>query len=102
MRIIIEEHQYPAKAVEDVLDGITNLRDVDGKVSVNYVGYYYNPKLKDCVFVLPKVLLEDKDGEEQVFGHCKPEEIINARRPSFSGLVSLVSLDPLESLDGLE
>ena len=77
MRIIIEEHQYPAKAVEDVLDGITNLRDVDGKVSVNYVGYYYNPKLKDCVFVLPKVLLEDKDGEEQVFGHCKPEEIIN-------------------------
>lgn len=77
MKILIEEHQYPAKAVEDVLDGITNLRDVDGKVSVNYVGYYYNPKLKDCVFVLPKVLLEDKDGEEQVFGHCKPEEIIN-------------------------
>ena len=45
MRIIIEEHQYPASVVEDVLDGITNLRDVEGKVSVNYVGYYYNPKL---------------------------------------------------------
>ena len=77
MKILIEEHQYPAQAVENVLDGITNLRDVDGKVSVNYIGYYYNPKLKDCVFVLPKVLLEDKDGEELVFGHCKPEEIIN-------------------------
>ena len=77
MRIIIEEHQYPANVVEDVLDGITNLRDVEGKVSVNYVGYYYNPKLKDCVFILPKVLLEDVNGEEQVFGHCKPEEIIH-------------------------
>ena len=45
MKILIEEHQYPAQAVENVLDCITNLRDVDGKVSVNYVGYYYNPKL---------------------------------------------------------
>lgn len=77
MRIIIEEHQYPANAVEDVLDGITNLRDVEGKVSVNYVGYYYNPKLKDCVFILPKVLLEDKGGEELVFGRYKPEDIIH-------------------------
>lgn len=77
MKILIEEYQYPAESVKDVLDGISNLRDVQGKVSVNYVGYYYNPRLKDCVFILPKVLLEDKDGEELVFGHCKPEEIIN-------------------------
>lgn len=77
MKIIIEEYQYPAKTVEDVLDGITNLRDVEGNVSVNYVGYYYNPRLKDCVFILPKVLLEDKNGKEQVFGHCKPEAIID-------------------------
>ena len=77
MRIIIEGHQYPAEDVNDVLDGITNLRDVEGKVSVNYVGYYYNPKLRDCVFILPKVLLEDVNGEELVFGHCKPEKIIH-------------------------
>jgi len=77
VRIIIEEHQYPAESVKDVLDGITNLRDVEGKVSVNYVGYYYNPKLKDCVFILPKVLMEDIGGEELVFGHCKPENIID-------------------------
>ena len=37
MKILIEEHQYPAKAVEDVLDGITNLRDVDGKVDESKV-----------------------------------------------------------------
>lgn len=88
MRIIIEEHQYPADAVRHVLDGITTLRDIEGKVSVNYVGYYYNPTLKDTVFILPKVLLgkelDKTTGEEIpgsdpefVFGKYKPEDIIN-------------------------
>ena len=53
MHIIIEEHKYPIKVLGKTLDGITNLRDVNGMVSVNYVGYYYNPTLKDCVFILP-------------------------------------------------
>lgn len=73
MRIIIEEHQYPADTVREVLDGITTLRDVNGMVSVNYVGYYYNPTLKDCVFILPKVLME----EELLFGKYTPESVIN-------------------------
>lgn len=73
MRILIEEHQYPASLVDPILDGITNLRNVDGKVSVNCVGYFYNPTLKDCVFILPKVLMEGG----MVFGHCNPEDIIN-------------------------
>lgn len=73
MRILIEEHQYPASLVNPVLEGISNLRDVDGRVSVNYVGYFYNPRLRDCVFILPKVLMEG----ELVFGHCSPEDIIN-------------------------
>lgn len=77
MRILIEEHQYPADAVHKVLDGITTLRDINGMISVNYVGYFYNPTLKDCVFILPKVLLEDVKGEELVFGHAIPEKIIN-------------------------
>lgn len=77
MRILIEEHQYPADAVHKVLDGITTLRNVNGMISVNYVGYFYNPTLKDCVFILPKVLLEDVEGEELVFGHATPEKIIN-------------------------
>ncbi|MCQ2218260.1 MAG: restriction endonuclease [Paludibacteraceae bacterium] len=73
MRILIEEHQYPASLVNPVLEGISNLRDVDGRVSVNYVGYFYNPRLRDCVFILPKVLMEG----ELVFGHCAPEDIID-------------------------
>lgn len=74
MRILIEEYQYPADSVKNILDGISTLRDVKDKVSVNYVGYYYNPSLKDCVFILPKVLI---DASEKVFGHCKPEDIIH-------------------------
>lgn len=81
MRILIEEHQYPAEAVENIITGLTNLRNIKGKVSVNHVGYYYNPALNDgrgdTVFILPKVLLEDVDGEELLFGKYPPEQVIN-------------------------
>lgn len=79
MRIIIEEYRYAAADVKDVLKGVDALENVDGYVSVNYVGYFYNTDkaVRDCVFILPKVLLEDKDGMELVFGKYRPEEIIN-------------------------
>lgn len=77
MQILIEEHQYEAALVDPILKGISNLRNVEGKVSVNYVGYFYNPALEDCVFILPKVLMEDVNGKELVFGKYKPEEIID-------------------------
>lgn len=77
MRILIEEYQYDVAAVKDVLHGIDALENVEGKVSIHYVGYYYNALLKDCVFILPKVLLKGKDGEELVFGKYRPEDIAN-------------------------
>ena len=77
MRILIEEHKYEAQDVKDILHGIDALESVEGRVSLNYVGYFYNTQLKDCVFILPKVLLEDKDGKELVFGHHDPKDIIN-------------------------
>ena len=81
MRILIEEHQYPAEVVENIIVGLTNLRNIKGKVSVNHVGYYYNPALNDrkgdMVFILPKVLLEDVNGEELLFGKYPPEDVIN-------------------------
>ncbi len=73
MKILIEEHKYSGKSVKNILNGISNLRDVENKISVNYVGYFYNSHLKDCVFILPKVLIDEK---EKVFGHCDPEDII--------------------------
>ena len=77
MRILIEEHKYEAQDVKDILHGIDALETVEGRVSLNYVGYFYNTQLKDCVFILPKVLLEDKNDQELVFGKYPPKDIIN-------------------------
>lgn len=81
MRILIEEYQYEVADVKDILHGIDPLTNIEGKVSIHYVGYYYNSLLRDCVFILPKVLLQgnenSSDGKELVFGRYKPEEITN-------------------------
>lgn len=89
MKIIIEEYQYEAADVRDVLQGISSLENIEGKVNVDYVGYYYNPQLKDCVFILPKVLLEvvrtvDGKEEELVFGKYSPKDLINLDDSSFT------------------
>lgn len=79
MKLLIEEYQYNAKDVVDVLEGLFTLQDVDSKISVSYVGYYYNPseKIRDCVFVLPKVLI-DENG--LVFGKYDPAKLIHLDR----------------------
>jgi len=76
MHILIEEYQYNVADVRDVLQGLDTLENVEGKVSVHYVGYFYNVSLGDCVFILPKVLLKDVDGEELVFGKYSPYDIL--------------------------
>ena len=78
MRILIEEYKYKAEDVRQTIHGIDALEDIEGYVSVNYVGYYFNsdPDVYDCVFILPKVLLEVNDGQELVFGQYRPEDII--------------------------
>ncbi len=85
MRILIEEHQYDVNDIRPVLYGIDALENVEGRVSVHYVGYYYNTLLNDCVFILPKVLLQDvkdEDGivREKVFGRYLPEEVLNLNK----------------------
>lgn len=45
-----------------------------GEISVGYVGYYYNPQLRDCVFILPKVLVNE---ENKVFSRLDPHDIID-------------------------
>lgn len=77
MYILIEEYQYNVSEVRNLLYGIDALENIDGKVSIHYVGYYYNALLKDCVFILPKVLLKDIYGQELVFGKYRPEDIAN-------------------------
>ena len=38
MRILIEEYQYNVSDVHDVLYGIDAMENVEGKVSIHYVG----------------------------------------------------------------
>lgn len=85
MKLLIEEYQYNAKDVVDVLEGLFTLQDVDNKISVSYVGYYYNPKIKDCVLILPKVLLDepqkrDENDRGRVFGKYDPAKLIHLDR----------------------
>lgn len=82
MHILIEEYQYNVSDVKDILYGIDALENIEGKVSVHYVGYYYNALLRDCVFILPKVLLMDDKSKETpkanlVFGKYRPEDILD-------------------------
>lgn len=74
MRVIIEGYCYRASAVRDVLHELSTLENVEGEISVGYVGYYYNPQLKDCVFILPKVLVNE---ENKVFSRLDPHDIID-------------------------
>lgn len=76
MKLLIEEYQYDVADVTDVLDGLFTLQDVEQKVSVSYVGYYYNPheKVRDVVFILPKVLIDEKG---LVFGEYEPKDLIH-------------------------
>ena len=80
MRILIEEHQYPA--TEEIMKVVSELGPtigMKGKVSVGYVGYYYNVTIKDCVFILPKVLMNENG---LVFGNYTPESILHLEDPS--------------------
>jgi hypothetical protein len=77
MRILVEEYQYEADLVRDVLYGVDALQNVEGLVSLSYVGYFYNTKLKDCVFILPKVLMDEQG---KVFGKYDPSDIIHVDR----------------------
>ena len=76
MRLLVEEYQYEADLVREVLHGVDALQNVEGFVSLTYVGYFYNTRLKDCVFILPKVLMDEQG---LVFGTYKPESIINVK-----------------------
>ena len=82
MKILIEGYYYDPAILEreQVADGLIEYhrRVSDGYVCYNYVGHLYSPKLKDYIFFLPKVVLEEKskDEEDRLFGE-KPEDIIS-------------------------
>ena len=88
MRILFEHHPYQSSDVERELKEIYDLQDVDKRISVTYVGYFYNPDIEDCVFILPKVLLTDetikvdgKDTKIEVIANVPKKEDGNFVRP---------------------
>ena len=89
MRILIEEYQYTLTDetrqhdLKCILKELGGFENVEGKISINYVGYYYSAELKDCVFILPKVLITvGENNKELVFGEHSPEDIINIDKDS--------------------
>lgn len=78
MRVIIEGYSYDTEKskVLEALDGLTTLENVKHEVCVGYVGYYYNPTINDCVFILPKVLV-DEAGNVLSHEGLKPKDIID-------------------------
>ena len=74
MILLIEGYNYKADDVKEVLEGLGLLENLNQEVIVNYVGYMYNPHIKDCVFILPKVLIDDN---EKAFGHIDPTDLIH-------------------------
>ena len=74
MRILIEGARYRAEQVERIVEGLDVPATDQGEVRLPYVGYYYNMRLRDCVFILPKVLMDER---ERVFGKYRPEELLS-------------------------
>lgn len=65
MRILIEDYHYRKEDVEVLLEGSgINPRHVesDTKLSLDHVGYFYNSNkhVEDCVFILPKVIVDEQ------------------------------------------
>ena len=87
MKILIESYPYPKDKLSEALQSIG--REMRGNVYFEEVGYYLSNKIQDCVFILPKVLLWDKDKNGQlctdgsgkaidkVFGEYLPEDIVD-------------------------
>ena len=95
MRVLIEQYAY---AVESLEPGLRKIGlESNGKIALDEVGYYLNSDIKDCVFILPKVILwlekdaqgnvvKDENGVpvEKVLGKYSPEEFIRPDKLNLS------------------
>ncbi len=73
MKLLIEGYHYEESAIESLGKLMGELTWRDGTKSKSYVGYYYSSQLGDCVFFLPKVVLDE---EGLLFGRYNPAEVV--------------------------
>lgn len=60
MKILIEGYQYQEADVKHILKGFEPYR-IGEKTKIDYVGYFFSKELGDCIFFLPKVLMNEKN-----------------------------------------
>lgn len=77
MKLIVEGYPYEPQKVEKVLQGIEAPKSKDGLVRNGYVGYFYNKQIDDCVFFLPKVVINEK---HLLLDKYTPEEMIDVEK----------------------
>lgn len=90
MILLVEQYAYDVGKLEK---GLQRIRlPSRGKLTLDEVGYYLSAELKDCVFILPKVVLWTHDpqgaalpnGQELVLGKYTPEEFIHPEKLNLS------------------
>lgn len=84
MRLLIEDFTYQGEQALSLLRQIQPM-EIDSTISVGYVGYYYSKRLNDCIFFLPKVVLNEKD---LLFGRVSPEDVVDVEDACAKGLIS--------------
>ena len=76
MKLYFEEYSYPVDSLlENVADEV-NLSYSQGSsmAKIPYVGYFFNAKIKDTVFILPKVFISENG---LAFDRYNPNDIID-------------------------
>lgn len=77
MKLLIEGYHYKPEAIESLGRLMGDLTWRDGTKSKEYVGYYYSAQLGDCVFFLPKVVLDERG---MLFGKYDPNKVVDVKR----------------------
>ena len=75
MKILIEGYQYQEADVKHILQGFEPYT-MNGKTKIDYVGYFFSKEIGDCIFFLPKVLMNEKN---EILFHedLTPEKILD-------------------------
>lgn len=75
MKILIEGYQYKEADVKHILQGFEPYTNRSG-AEIDYVGYFFSKEIGDCIFFLPKVLM-DENNEILFHKDLTPEKILD-------------------------
>ena len=75
MKILIEGYQYQEADVKHILQGFEPYTK-NGITKIDYVGYFFSKEIGDCIFFLPKVLMNERN---EILFHedLTPEKILD-------------------------